>query len=58
MLGRPASGEALVAIQEAMPLHRALAAARPEAFDPGLARSLNYLSNHLDDLGQRGASRH
>ena len=34
-------------------VHRALAAACPEAFDPGLAKSLNYLSNHLDAIGQR-----
>jgi tetratricopeptide (TPR) repeat protein len=34
-------------------LHRALAAARPDAFTPDLALSLNNFANRLSDLGRR-----
>ena len=49
-LGRPE--EALAAIQEAAEVYRELAAARPDAFWPGLAASLNNLSIRLADLGR------
>jgi tetratricopeptide (TPR) repeat protein len=45
--------EALAAGQEAVKLRRALAAARPEAFTPNLAMSLNNLANRLSELGRR-----
>ena len=44
-LGRRA--EALAAIQEAASVYRELAAARPDAFRPNLAASLNNLSPRL-----------
>jgi len=46
-------GEALAAIQEAVDLHRRLAADRPAAFNPDLALSLNNLSARLSDMGHR-----
>ena len=45
--------EALAAAQEAVDIRRALAAARPEAFTPDLAGSLNNLAGALSELGQR-----
>jgi len=39
---------ALAATQEAVDLYRGLAAQRPDAFTPDLARSLSNLSDHLD----------
>jgi tetratricopeptide (TPR) repeat protein len=45
--------EALAASEEAVGLHRRLAAERPDAFRPDLARSLNSLGNRLDALGRR-----
>ena len=45
--------EALAAAEEAADLYRALAAARPEAFTPYLATSLNTLANRLSELGRR-----
>ncbi len=45
--------EALAAIEEAVEIRRALAAARPDAYRPDLAMSLNTLSLRLADLGQR-----
>ena len=45
--------EALAAIEEAVGSTGALAAARPDAFRPDLAMSLNNLSNRLSDLGRR-----
>ena len=39
--------EALAAVEEAVTIHRALAAARPDAFGPNLATSLNNQSNAL-----------
>jgi len=45
--------EALAAAQEAADLYRALARARPEAFTPNLAMSLNNLANRLSELGRR-----
>ena len=45
--------EALAAIQEAATIHRELAAARPDAFRPGLAKSLRNLAIALADLGRR-----
>jgi Tetratricopeptide repeat len=50
-LGR--SEYALAAIQEAVTIRRGLAAARPAAFRPDLASSLNNLSGRLGDLGRR-----
>jgi tetratricopeptide (TPR) repeat protein len=44
---------ALATAQEAVALHRQLAAVRPDAFAPDLAMSLNNLANRLSDLGQR-----
>src|SRR5205807_2088474 len=44
---------ALEAIEEAVEIHRRLAAARPEAFLPDLAMSLNNLSIRLGELGRR-----
>ena len=43
----------LAAITEAVALHRELAAARPDAFRPGLAGSLHTQSNALAELGRR-----
>ena len=45
--------EALAASQEAVDLYRQLAAARPDAFLPDLAMSLNNLGIRLSDLGRR-----
>ncbi|KDQ08126.1 hypothetical protein BOTBODRAFT_38228 [Botryobasidium botryosum FD-172 SS1] len=45
--------EALLAIQEAVELHRQLAQDHPAAFNSNLADSLSDLSNRLSDLGQR-----
>jgi len=45
--------EALTTAQEAVELHRDLAAARPGAFRPDLAMSLNNLANTLSNLGRR-----
>jgi tetratricopeptide (TPR) repeat protein len=45
--------EALAAIDEALTAYRALAEARPDAFLPSLATSLNNQSNRLSDLGRR-----
>jgi tetratricopeptide (TPR) repeat protein len=45
--------EALAAANEAAGLYRDLARARPEAFTPNLAASLNNLANMLSELGQR-----
>jgi len=45
--------EALTAAQEAGDLYRALARARPEAFTPDLAMSLNNLAVMLSELGRR-----
>ena len=39
--------------EEAVAAYRQLAAARPDAFTPDLATSLNNLSNRLSDLGRR-----
>jgi hypothetical protein len=39
-------------VQEAVTLCRQLAKARPDAFEPDLATSLNTLPNSLSDLGQ------
>jgi tetratricopeptide (TPR) repeat protein len=50
-LGR--HGEALTAAEEAVRLRRALAAARPDAFTPNLARSLHSLATMLSDVGRR-----
>ena len=44
--------EALAAIQEATGIYRELAAARPDAFRPGLATALNNLSLRLGGLGR------
>jgi tetratricopeptide (TPR) repeat protein len=44
---------ALAAVQEAVDLYRALAAARSNAFTADLASALHNLSNRLSDLGQR-----
>ena len=45
--------DALAAIEEAVTIYRELAGARPDAFRPDLALSLNNLSNRLADLGRR-----
>jgi len=45
--------EALAAIQEAADTYRELAAARPDAFRPDLAGSLNNLAVQLANLGRR-----
>jgi tetratricopeptide (TPR) repeat protein len=42
--------EALVAAEEAVQLYRALAAARPDAFTPNLAKSLSVLGDMLEAL--------
>ncbi|KAG9086829.1 hypothetical protein FRC06_002862, partial [Ceratobasidium sp. 370] len=44
--------EALRMIEEAVQLHRQLAADEPAAFTPDLAGSLNNLSNRLSNLGR------
>jgi tetratricopeptide (TPR) repeat protein len=44
---------ALMVGEEAVRLRRALAAARPDAFTPDLALSLNNLANMLSELGRR-----
>jgi tetratricopeptide (TPR) repeat protein len=49
----PRAEEALAAAQEAAGLYRALAGARPEAFTPDLASSLNNLAIGLSELGWR-----
>ena len=46
--------EALSAINEAVTIYRRLADARPDAFLPDHAASLNNQSNVLNDLGRRG----
>ena len=46
--------EALAAIQEAVTIRRELAAARPDAFRPDLASSLNNLSHRLGEPGAAG----
>jgi len=45
--------EALAAAEEAVELYRALASARPDAFTPNLAGSLNNLAAMLSGLGRR-----
>jgi tetratricopeptide (TPR) repeat protein len=45
--------EALAAAQEVVDIRRDLARARPEAFTPDLAMSLNILANVLSALGRR-----
>jgi len=45
--------EALSATQEATDIYRRLATARPDAFLPGLATSLNDFGNRLSALGRR-----
>jgi tetratricopeptide (TPR) repeat protein len=45
--------QALAAAEEAVGLRRPLAADRPDAFTPDLARSLNNLANTLSELGRR-----
>jgi tetratricopeptide (TPR) repeat protein len=45
--------DALAAAEEAVRLYRALAAARPDAFAPNLAASLNNVANGLSALGRR-----
>ena len=45
--------DALEATQEAVEVYRGLAAARPDAFLPDLAMSLNNLGNRLSELGRR-----
>lgn len=45
--------DALTASGEAVEMYREVAAARPEAFGPDLARALNTQSNCLAELGQR-----
>ena len=45
--------DALAAAQEAASLYRALAAARPDAFTPNLAMSLNNLAVMQSGLGRR-----
>jgi tetratricopeptide (TPR) repeat protein len=45
--------EALAAAEEAVSLYRRLASARPDAFLPDLAGSLNNLANMLSALGRR-----
>ena len=44
------------AAEEAVRLYRALAKARPDAFTPDLAMSLNNLASFLSDLGRREAA--
>ena len=51
-----AGARRLLAIEEAVRLHRALAEARPDAFTPDLANSLSNLSNSLGALGRREAA--
>ena len=46
--------DALAAIAEAAGIYRELAAARPDAFGPDLAASLDNLSSDLADLGRAG----
>ena len=48
--------EALAAGKEVVDLYRDLARARPEAFTPKLAASLNNLAAKLSDLGQQEAA--
>jgi hypothetical protein len=43
----------LEVIQEAVDLHRQLAADRPHVFNPNLEMSLNSLSDRLSDLGHQ-----
>ena len=45
--------EALKVAEEAVKIRRQLAAERPDAFLPDLARPLNNLANRLSDLGRR-----
>jgi hypothetical protein len=44
--------EALAAAGEAVEIYRPLAAARPEAFEPGLAASLSNMAVQLGGLGR------
>jgi hypothetical protein len=46
--------EALAAIEEAVTTYRELAQARPDAFLPNLATSLNNLASVLTSLGRTG----
>jgi hypothetical protein len=50
-LGRREEG--LAAVEEAVGIRRRLAEARPDAFLPDLAMSLNNLSVRLGELGRR-----
>ena len=45
--------EALAAAAEGTEIYRRLATARPDAFEPDLATSLNNLGNRLSEVGQR-----
>lgn len=45
--------DGLTAIQDAVKIHRRLAAANPAAYEPNLAISLNNLSTLLADAGRR-----
>jgi len=45
--------QALAASEEAVAIRRRLAEARPDAFLPDLATSLNNLSNRLGELGRQ-----
>ena len=49
--------EALAAIEEAVAIYRQLAEARPDAFLPDLAMSLNNQSNRLSAPGAAGGRR-
>jgi tetratricopeptide (TPR) repeat protein len=51
LLGR--QEDALAAAEEAVAIRRSLAAARPDAFLPDLAQSLNNQANFLSELGRR-----
>ena len=52
-LGCGPAGGSLAAAEEAVALRRELACARPDAFTPDLATSLNNLANRLSDVGRR-----
>jgi hypothetical protein len=54
---RPHREDALAASQEAVTICRQLAAARPDAFLPDLAMSLNNQSGCLSELGRRECGR-
>jgi hypothetical protein len=51
-LGEPQRWHEPRAIEEAVAIRRQLAEARPDAFLPGLASSLNNQSNRLGELGR------